>query len=180
MPRRRHREISDWPGPAGQQVSGRGAYGHLLNKGETLINGNNDFVDEIGSLPGYPATIHETCVSTIYKKTQRFSHQCFGGREKVVFEEGKIITGRQISSALYQAVTAPIETRTEKSSDLYVGPISFVTMQPTTQLTGVFSIFRSGFCLVLSCISQTLLPGRSTSGRRGETAGQVIFKPKSR
>ncbi|MFX4262342.1 EAL domain-containing protein [Pelotomaculum propionicicum] len=84
-----------------------------LYKGETLINGNNDFVDEVGYLTGDTCTIFQgdTRVSTnvIRENTRVLGTRVSEEVGKVVLEEGKNYYGEaDVVGVLYQAAYSPI------------------------------------------------------------------------
>jgi diguanylate cyclase (GGDEF)-like protein/PAS domain S-box-containing protein len=98
-----------------------------LYKGETLINGNNNFVDEIGNLTGDTCTIFQgdTRVSTnvIRENTRVLGTKVSEDVRKVVLQEGKNYYGEaDVVGVLYQAAYSPIRDRNGKVIGIwYVG-----------------------------------------------------------
>lgn len=98
-----------------------------LYKGETLINGNNEFVDEIGRLTEDTCTIFQgdTRVSTnvIRENTRVLGTKVSEDIGKVVLEEGRDYYGEaDVVGVLYQAAYSPIRDQDGKVIGIwYVG-----------------------------------------------------------
>lgn len=98
-----------------------------LYKGDTLINGNNDFVDEVGHLTGDTCTIFQgdTRVSTnvIRENTRVLGTKVSEEVGKVVLGEGNNYYGEaDVVGVLYQAAYSPIRDQDGKVIGIwYVG-----------------------------------------------------------
>lgn len=137
-----------------------------LYKGETLINGNNDFVDEIGYLTGDTCTIFQgaTRVSTnvIRENTRILGTKVSEDVGKVVLIEGRDYFGEaDVVGVLYQTAYTPIRDLNGKVIGmLYVGANKqFVdeTIQFTTyRVVYIFSAILIAVLLIILYFTNSL------------------------
>ena len=150
---------SRYPGPWSIQ-------GGSLYKGETLINGNNDFVDEIGSLTGDTCTIFQgdTRVSTnvMRENTRVLGTKVSEDVRKVVLDEGQNYFGEaDVVGVLYQAAYSPIKNQERKIIGIwYVGANKqFVdkTINATTyRVAYIFSAVLIGILVIILYLTNSL------------------------
>jgi diguanylate cyclase (GGDEF)-like protein/PAS domain S-box-containing protein len=140
--------------------------GGSLYKGDTLINGNNEFVDEIGSLTGDTCTIFQgdTRVSTnvMRENTRVLGTKVSEDVRKVVLDDGQDYHGEaDVVGVLYQAAYSPIKDQEGKIIGIwYVGAnkqfIDKTINFTTTRVVYIFSAVLIGILIIILYLTNSL------------------------